>query len=83
MDKRLRLLILATALALAPQAGYGGPFATLFAIMAVFFIPTSVTLTAAILYTIRTSWREHPGFILLSVLNLVLAATAVWHFIRL
>jgi len=82
MDKRLRLLILATALALAPQAGYGTSFAALFALLAIFFVPTSLILTTAILYAIRTSWRDHPGFLLLGLLNFILAVSAVWQFVR-
>lgn len=82
MDKRLRLLILATALALAPQAGYNTPFAALFGVLAIFFVPTSLVLTGAIVYLIRANWRDHPGFLLLAILNFILAASAVWQFLR-
>jgi predicted permease len=92
MDKRLRLMLLATVLLIVPTigqfitirdlntAGQASPLALLFSMLAVFIIPTSAILTGVILYLIRANWRHHERLAILGVLNLIIMLNLLWFF---
>jgi hypothetical protein len=94
MDKRLRVMLIATALLIVPgvgqfvmihdlnTAGRPSPLALLFAVFGLFAIPTSLILSAVIAYTVRATWREHERLIILGGLNLLLAINLVWFFVH-
>jgi hypothetical protein len=91
MDKRLRLMLLATVLLIVPTigqfitirdlntAGQASPLALLFSMLAVFVIPTSAILTGVILYLIRTNCH-HERLAILGVLNLIIMLNLLWFF---
>jgi hypothetical protein len=90
MDKRLRLLLLSTALLLVPTigqliavrdlntSGRLSDLAFLFQLVGIFFVPTSIILTAAIFMVIRKRWREHERLAILCGLNALIAINLVW-----
>jgi hypothetical protein len=92
MDKRLRVMLIATALLLVPgigqfvtirdlnTAGHPSALALLFAVFGIFAIPTSLILSGVIVYTVRHSWREHERLVILGVLNLLLILNLAWFF---
>jgi hypothetical protein len=92
IDKRLRLLLLATAILLVPQigqfialrdlatAGRLSDLALLFMLTAIFIIPTSLILSTAILWTVRQTWREHRPLVLLGGLNIFIGLSLTWFF---
>jgi hypothetical protein len=92
MDKRLRLMLTATALLLVPQIGQfiairdlnftgrESPLAVLFMVIGIFIVPTSFILTLAILFIVRKVWRSHERLCLLGVLNIVLISSITWFF---
>jgi predicted permease len=94
MDKRLRLMLIATALLLVPGIGQFvalrdlavdqqlSNLAIFFIFTAIFIVPTSLILTGAILYVIRKDWRRHEKLAILGVLNLLLILNVTWFFIH-
>src|ERR1035437_1428167 len=84
MDRRLRVMLIATALLIVPQigqfiairdintSGHESTVAVLFMFATIFFVPTSLILTVAIIATIRRSWRSHERLALLGAINLLL-----------
>lgn len=90
MNKRLRVMLIATALLVVPQIGqflairdinflgHESNLALLFTFAALAVIPTSVILTVAILYTVRSTWREHQNLAILGLLNLVISISLAW-----
>ena len=44
----------------------------------IFFIPTSVLLSAAIVWAFHKSWRTHWPFLLLSAFNFAIALAFAW-----
>jgi hypothetical protein len=90
MDKRLRMMLVSTALLIIPQIGQfaairdlnftgrESDLATLFMLAALAIIPTSVILTSAILFTIRRTWREHQNLLILGLVNLVISISLGW-----
>jgi hypothetical protein len=93
MDKRLRLMLLSTALLAVVgigqfmglhDLGTGGKVSDvtfLFMVAGVFFVPTAIILTSVILYTIRGHLREHEKLALLGGLNLLLSVNLIWFFV--
>jgi len=93
MEKRLRLMLLSTALLLVPQigqfitvrdlntAGRPSDLAVLFQVVGLFLIPTSLIFTGVIMYTNRAKWREHERLMILGVLNLIIILNLAWFFI--
>jgi hypothetical protein len=93
MDKRLRLLLLSTALLAVVGIGQFvglhdlgttgklSSVAFLFMVAGIFFVPTAMILSGVILYTIRRQWREHEQLVVLGALNLVLGLNLVWFFL--
>ena len=94
MDKRLRLMVIATLLLLIPGIGQFialhdlattkqlSPLALLFAFSALAIIPTSLILTGAILYLIRRHWGRHEKLAILGLLNLLLVVNLTWFFVH-
>ncbi|MDF2461475.1 MAG: hypothetical protein K0S68_878 [Candidatus Saccharibacteria bacterium] len=94
MDKRLRMMLIATALLLVPGIGQFvalrdlavdqelSVLAFFFIFSAIFIVPTSLILTAVILYLIRKDWRRHEKLAILGVLNLLLILNVTWFFIN-
>jgi hypothetical protein len=94
MDKRLRTMLLSTALLLVPGIGQFvalhdlatqgklSGLAVLFAITAIFFVPTSLILTTAIIAVVRKDWRRHEKLVILGGLNALLAINITWFFIH-
>ena len=92
MDKRLRVVAISTALLVLPEIGHYislgdiqrtgrlGDLALFFMFAAIFIVPTSLILTAAVLVSVRRKLRRHSAITMLSVLNVVLAADIVWFF---
>jgi hypothetical protein len=90
MDKRLRLVLLGTFLLLLLQAGQlliiaernlgnstsNGAFT--FAFVCLFFIPTSLILTGAVMWLLRGSRQEHKPLYLLGLINILLALQLSW-----
>ena len=94
MDKRLRVLIIATGLPFLPQIGQfislaalakgdaPSDLAVFFQFAAIFIVPTSLILTAAVLYSHRQTWREQRPEMLLGAMNALLAINIIWYFIE-
>lgn len=94
MDKQLRMMLIATFLLLLPQigqfiaiadvtkSGRPGALAIFFEFAAIFIVPTSLILTAAIVYGLRRQWRSHIGIMLLGLLNFIIAANIIWFIFR-
>jgi hypothetical protein len=92
MNKRLRLMLLATVLLLAPgigqfvtihdlnTIGHASQLALLFAVAGLFLIPTSLILTGVITFTTRREWRQHERLMILGALNALIAANLIWFF---
>lgn len=88
--RQLRLMLVATALLLVPQVGqflaihdlnvYGrvSDLTFLFQYAALFFIPTSLILTAAIAWAIRRLWRQHERLLILAGINALIALNLIW-----
>src|SRR4051812_22153624 len=80
MDKRLRVMLIATALLFIPQigqflairdintAGHISGLALVFMFAGIFIIPTSAILTGAIMYVHRKDWRKHERIMILGVI---------------
>jgi hypothetical protein len=93
MDKRLRLMLLATALLLVPGVGQfvsirdlntigrASDLALLFNMASLFLVPTSLILTGVILYTIHRHWREHERLAILGLVNLIIVFNLAWFFL--
>lgn len=94
MDRRLRLMLLSTALLLVSQigqfaairdintTGHESSLTILFALAALFFVPTSLILSGVIMYIVREQWREHERLMILGVLNFIIALNLTWFFIH-
>jgi hypothetical protein len=90
MDKRLRLMLLATALLIVPTIGQfslirdlntgdtSSALTLLLNLSGVFFIPTSAILTGVILYLIRTDWRRHERLAILGAVNIIIILNLIW-----
>lgn len=93
MDRRLRVMLIATALLLIPQIGEfvsirdintngkQSALALLFMFAGVFIVPTSLILTAAILFTVKKSWREHQRLFILGIINILIIISVTWFFV--
>jgi hypothetical protein len=93
MNKRLRVMLIATALLIVPQigqfaairdlnlTGHESNLAILFQMASVFFLPTSIILSGAILATIRKNWREHQNLVILGLVNIVISINLIWFFV--
>jgi hypothetical protein len=92
MDKRLRLMLVATTLLLITQigqfvairdlntSGHESPLAVLFSLVGIFFVPTSFILTGVIAYSVMNSWRSHQRLLILALVNLLIIASVTWFF---
>lgn len=86
----LRLMLIATGLAVVSLLGqllaiHGlgtkgqiSSVAVLLEMAGIFFIPTSVILTAAIVWSVRKSWRNHLLLLAIASLNLLIALNFAW-----
>jgi hypothetical protein len=93
MDKRLRTMLIATALLVVPQvgqfvairdlntAGHMSDLALLFMIVAIAVIPTSLILTGAIVAVVRRQLREHERLVILGAINTLIALNLIWFFV--
>jgi uncharacterized membrane protein YozB (DUF420 family) len=94
MDKRLRVMLIATALLILPQIGQfiswgdaargggDGDLAIFFKFAAIFIVPTSLILSAAIVMGVRRTWRRHRAIMLLGTINALIALNIVWYLAR-
>jgi hypothetical protein len=94
MDKRLRVMLIATVILLVPQigqfiairdinsTGHVSALAFLFLLLGIFVVPTSVILSVAIIASVRRSWRSHSAVVILGVLNLLIAFSLIWFFVN-
>jgi len=90
MDKRLRLVLLGTFLLMLLEAGQlfiiaernlgnaSDNASFTFAFVYLFFIPTSLILSGAVMWTLRNSRQEHKPLFLLGAINLLLAIQLGW-----
>jgi len=90
MDKRLRLVLLGTFLLALLQGGelfiiaernFGtatSNAAFTFAFVCLFFIPTSLILTGAVMWVQRSARQEHKLLYLLGIVNILLAVQLSW-----
>ncbi len=90
MDKRLRLALIGTVLLIVLQAGefliiaernQGSDTAMIsftFSFVSLFFIPTSLILTGAVLYLVRHQRNESKPLFLLGLINVLLAVQLAW-----
>lgn len=90
MDKRLRLLLLATGLLIVPTIGQfslirdlntgdtSSALTLLLNLSGVFFIPTSAILAGVILYLIRTDWRQYERLAILGAVNIIIILNLIW-----
>jgi hypothetical protein len=91
MDKKLRVMLIATALLIVPQIGqfaairdlnflgHESAIAVLFMMAGIFFVPTSVILTVAILATLKRGERK--DLLLLGLINVVISISLIWFFV--
>jgi hypothetical protein len=91
MDKRLRVMLIATALLIVPQigqfaairdlnlSGHESNLAVLFMMAGIFIIPTSFILTVALLATLKRGQRK--DLILLGLLNVIISISLTWFFV--
>ncbi len=92
LNKRLRVMLLCTALLIVPGIGQfvairdlgvtgrESDLAVFFAVVAIFVVPTVLILSTAILLTVRRQWREHQRLIALGATNLFIALNITWFF---
>jgi len=90
MDKRLRLVLLGTFLLVMLQAGQlfiiaernlgnaTSTFSFTFAFVCLFFIPTSLILTGAVMWLLRGVRQEHKPLFMLGIINIALAVQLGW-----
>ena len=91
MDKKLRVMLIATALLIVPQIGqfaairdlnlhgHESGLAILLMMAGIFFIPTSFILSVAIVGTLKTDERkERKDLILLGLLNVIISISLAW-----
>lgn len=94
MDKRLRLMLLSTALLLVPgigqlvhirdlnTAGRASDLALVFAFAGIFIVPTALILSGVVIATIRKSWRNHQRLVILGALNIFISLNLIWFFLH-
>ena len=94
MDKRLRVMLISTLLLILPQigqfmsiadinrTGHEGNLALFFMFAAIFIVPTSLILTAAIIMGVRRTWRQHRPLVLLGAINALIAINITWFFVH-
>lgn len=92
MDKRLRVLAIATAILTIPllgqilsianinASGHEGDLAVFFIFLGIFTVPTSLILTSAVFSGIRHHWRTHALMSALSAINTLVALNLIWFF---
>ena len=90
MDKKLRVMLIASALLLLPviglfmswadvaRDGRYSDLAIFFRFTAIFIVPTSLILSVAILSGLRHNWREHLALAVLGALNVLVALGVIW-----
>lgn len=90
MDKRLRATLIATALLIAPgigqfvalhdlaTSGQLSAVAFLFELTSIFFIPTSLIVSAAVFMVARKNWRQNEKLIILCGINVLIALNLIW-----
>jgi putative Mn2+ efflux pump MntP len=94
MDKRLRLMLLSTALLLVPgigqfvhirdlnTAGRASDLALVFAFAVIFIIPTTLIFSGVIIATIHRHWRRHQRLAILGALNIFIGLNLIWFFLH-
>jgi hypothetical protein len=94
MDKRLRTMLLSTVLLIVPTIGQAvalrdlatsgklSGLAVLFEVVTIFFVPTSLILTGAIIMVVRKNYRQNERLVILGGLNILLAINIIWFFIN-
>jgi hypothetical protein len=94
MDKQLRVMLIATALLLLPQFGKfisggdlskngrEGDLAIFFKFAAIFIVPTSLILSAAIMAGVRRQWRTRPTLVILGIINILIGCNIIWFLAR-
>jgi hypothetical protein len=92
LNKRLRTMLLATALLIVPgigqfmairdlnTIGHDSDLAVLFMVVAIFAVPTSLILSSAIIATVRREWRQHQRLVILGILNIIISLNLIWFF---
>ena len=92
--RQLRMMIAATVLLLVPQlgqflavhdintAGHVSDLTLLFQLTSLFFIPTSLILTGAIVWAVRHWWRNHEPLMILAGINTLIAINLILFFIN-
>jgi hypothetical protein len=93
MDRRLRLMLISTALLIIPiigqfvaigsinKTGHESNLAVFFMFAAIFIVPTSLIFSAAIVAVVRRQWREHLLLLTLATVNLLIIVNVTWFFI--
>ena len=88
------MMIAATVLLLVPQlgqflavhdintAGHVSDLTLLFQLTSLFFIPTSLILTGAIVWAVRRWWRNHEPLMILAGINTLIAINLILFFIN-
>lgn len=94
LDKRLRIMLIATALLFVPGVGqfvairdlntigHIGDLGLVFMFVAILVVPTSLILSGATLAVIAKSWRQHERAGILGLLNISLCLNLAWFFIH-
>ncbi|MDB5178258.1 MAG: hypothetical protein JWN01_201 [Patescibacteria group bacterium] len=94
LDKRLRVMLIATGMLIVPQlgqflairdlntTGHEGTIAFFFLVVGVFTIPTSLIVSSSIIYVARKHIREQERVVLLGALNLLIILNLVWFFVH-
>lgn len=93
LDKRLRVMLIATTLLVVPQIGQFvaisdlhrtgslGTLAFFFMASAIFILPTSAILTLGVIFPLRHKLKIHEPLILLGSLNLLIVLSITWFFL--
>ncbi|HEY2003770.1 MAG TPA: hypothetical protein VGH44_01485 [Candidatus Saccharimonadia bacterium] len=92
--RQLRLMLAATGLLVVPQVGQFlavrdlnisgrvSDLTFLFQYAALFFIPTSLIVTAAIAWAVRRRWRHHERLLTLAGINTLIAVNLIWFLVN-
>jgi hypothetical protein len=92
MDRRLRVMLVATVLLIVPQigqfvtirdlntAGRESGLAILLSFTALFIVPTSLILSGTVTGVVRRHWRAHQNLLILAVTNTLIALNLAWFF---
>jgi hypothetical protein len=92
MDRRLRVMLIATALLIVPQigqfvtirdlntAGRESGLAILLSFTALFIVPTSLILSGTVTAVVRRHWRSYQNLLILAAVNVLIALNLTWFF---